>query len=75
MRCVYCNQEICYTLVDFDGNEHCPECQAVLVVPTPRCKVCGRKLKTAESKRIGMGPTCYHRYIMMLKSSRQRKLF
>jgi hypothetical protein len=27
------------------------------------CKRCGRKLKTAESIQVGMGSTCYKRYL------------
>ena len=27
------------------------------------CKRCGRKLKTIESIQVGMGSTCYKRYL------------
>lgn len=28
----------------------------------PLCFRCGRKLKTEESKKIGMGPVCYRKW-------------
>lgn len=37
-----------------------------------RCKVCGRSLKNENSRKIGMGPTCLHRY---LNRPNHKKLF
>ena len=28
----------------------------------PLCFRCGRKLRTEESKKLGMGPTCYRKW-------------
>lgn len=29
----------------------------------PRCKRCGRKLLSDESKQLGMGKTCFRKYM------------
>lgn len=36
------------------------------------CKRCGRKLKTEETIKIGMGKTCWYKY---LKEDNHKKLF
>lgn len=36
------------------------------------CRRCGKKLKTIESIEVGMGPTCYKRY---LSESNMMRLF
>lgn len=36
------------------------------------CRMCGRKLKSAASKRLGMGPVCFRKYQLQ---SNHKKLF
>lgn len=36
------------------------------------CRMCGRKLKSEASKRLGMGPVCFRKY---QSQSNHKKLF
>ena len=36
------------------------------------CQMCGRKLKSEESKLLGFGPTCYSRYLQ--RRAKKKKL-
>ena len=36
------------------------------------CKRCGRRLKSLDSQKLGMGPVCYAKW---LEESGQKKLF
>lgn len=38
-----------------------------------RCLVCHRKLKDEESKRRGMGPTCWRRVMKVVKADKKRR--
>lgn len=36
------------------------------------CRRCGRRLKSMDSQKLGMGPVCYSKF---LAEKRQKKLF
>lgn len=38
-----------------------------------RCLICHRKLKDEESKKRGMGPTCWRRVMKVVKEDKERR--
>lgn len=38
-----------------------------------RCLICRRKLKDKESKKRGMGPTCWRRVMKVVKEDKARR--
>lgn len=38
-----------------------------------RCLICHRKLKDENSRQRGMGPTCWHRVMKVVKEDKERK--
>lgn len=38
-----------------------------------RCLICHRKLKDAESKKRGIGPTCWRRVAKVIKEDKERR--
>lgn len=74
--CPYCKEDLLYYNVDFEGYNHCPFCDKLIdnvEKDIPRCKICGRKLKTVESKQLGIGPTCYKKLVK--SHTNKNKLF
>lgn len=43
--------------------------------PTPVCLRCGKKLKSAESKKLGYGPICFKRHLKETQKLKERRLF
>lgn len=39
------------------------------------CRRCGRELKTADTKELGFGKTCYKKYMAETKYGNRKRLF
>lgn len=74
--CPYCKETLYYYNIDFNGYSYCPYCYQLIDNEKSYniyCRICGKKLKTLESKQLGIGPTCYKKLIK--SQANKNKLF